>query len=490
MASGIFNFASGVVNRAAELEGFNTPQKQMREKNADLLEHAILGIQARTDLSPEEKTFQIGEARKQLQNLYEPHEAPQLFARLGKLFGKKDATAQSIPATATPAGPDQNVLVNYPAGTFGDSSVPNPKLQGKVPGTPSSTPQITLRPGMTIDDVLAAGSKQAAPAKVVSNEPFQQADGNWYLMTQKSDGTFSPQVLPGYQPPNDLDKFRTMWKGATGQEAPSDVLETFVRHKAGIEEKPPKSGYEPDIKDGIFFGVTGPNKEKYSIGDLKSGKGPKEALDLFSAYQTGSAAKDQAQQDKEDRAVARAEKLAQIHADIQQRSKELEDSRKIPAAIAGRVSQAEIIKEQIDDLRTKLKDPDLQQYMGPVVGMAGGVTRKFSKKVQDFYASQESLDSLLSILHGYRGGSQAHQIFHDAMGSLTIDPKAYTGTLDAIDHLTDNVIDEVKSEYPNAPMFKGAAALKDKGSKLSGSKKQKETEFDTQLDQIFGAAKK
>lgn len=468
MASSLYNFASGFINNIGELEGYNTPHKQLREKNADLLEHAILGIQARTDLSPEEKTFQIGEARKQLQGLYEPHEGQQLFARLGRLFGKgKDSTQPSVPG-----------------GTSPDLTVGNQTL----PGTP--TPSVTLRPGMTIDDVLAQGSKQAAPAKVVSNEPFQQADGNWYLMTQKSDGTFSPQVLPGYQPPNDLDKFRTMWKGATGQEAPSDVLETFVRHKAGIEEKPPRSGYEPDIKDGIFFGVTGPNKEKYSIGDLKSGKGPKEALDLFSAYQTGSAAKDQAQQDKEDRALAKAEKLAQIHADIQQRSKELEDSRKIPAAIAGRVSQAEIIKEQIDDLRTKLKDPDLQQYMGPVAGLAGGITRKFSKKVQDFYASQESLDSLLSILHGYRGGSQAHQIFHDAMGSLTIDPKAYTGTLDAIDHLTDNVIDEVKSEYPNAPMFKGAAALKDKGSKLSGSKKQKETEFDTQLDQIFGAAKK
>ena len=30
---------------------------------------------------------------------------------------------------------------------------------------------------------------------------------------------------------------------------------------------------------------------------------------------------------------------------------------------------------------------------------------------------------------------------------------AYLGSLDALDSMTDNVVDEVKQEYPNAPQF-------------------------------------
>lgn len=463
------NFGRGVLDSVGEMEGYNTPQKQLREKNADELEKAITGIQARTDLSPQEKSFQIGEARKQLQGLYEPHEGQQLFARLGRLFGGKGAS---------------NAQPSIPGGTSPDLTVGNQTL----PGTP--TAGVTLKPGMTIDDVLASGSTQQPKPKAIGN-PIMMANGQWAQMTQMPDGSFQPQPIPGYSPASaaqqhlqDLRNYRD--QGLISDSEIGDALKIGL----GLEPKAggKQGGYEPDIKDGIFFGVTGPDKQKYSITDLKAGKGPKEALDLYSAYQTGSAAKDQAQQDKEDRLIARQEKLAQVHADIQQRSKDLEDSKKIPSAIAGRVSQAEIIKEQVADLRTKLKDPDLQQYIGPVAGLAGGITRKFSKKVQDFYASQESLDSLLTILHGYRGGAQAHQIFHDSMGSLTIDPQAYTGTLDAIDKLTGNVIDEVKSEYPNANMFT-AKELKAKGGKVAGVK-GKDAVNDDALDQIFGPAKK
>src|SRR5208282_2581141 len=123
------------------------------------------------------------------------------------------------------------------------------------------------------------------------------------------------------------------------------------------------------------------------------------------------------------------ENLIYLREKIHDREQELAASTKIPAAEANRAAQAEIIKEQVADLRTKLTDPELTKLIGPVVGQVGVITRKFSKKVQDFYASQESLDALLPLLHGYRGGAQTHQTFHDAMGSLTIDPTAYTGTL-------------------------------------------------------------
>lgn len=486
---GFLSTAGDFVNRVGELEGYNTPTKQLRDKNADLLEHAILGIQSRTDLSPDEKTFQIGEARKQLQNLYEPHEGAQLFARLGKLFGKKDAGQAGTPGSVTQDSAT-TTPVSTPPGIFGDA--PTPATTGTVPSTPTVNPKVTLRPGMTIDDVLAQGSPQGKPKAMGS--PILLANGSWAQMTQMPDGSYQPQPLPGFTPASAAQQHIFDLKSLRDQGLISDdELSSAVKIGLGLEAKAggKQGGYEPDVKEGIFYGVTGPDKEKYSVTDLAAGKGPKEALDLYKAHQTGSATKDQAQQDKEDRLLARQEKLAQIHADIQQKAKDYEDSKKIPAAIAGRVSQAEIIKEQVADLRTKLKDPDLQQYIGPVAGLAGGITRKFSKKVQDFYATQESLDSLLTILHGYRGGAQAHQIFHDSMGSLTIDPAAYSGTLDAIDKLAGNVIDEVKSEYPNANMFT-AKELKEKGGKAAGvsSKQLTGKDLDKEIDKLFPPEKK
>jgi hypothetical protein len=151
--------------------------------------------------------------------------------------------------------------------------------------------------------------------------------------------------------------------------------------------------------------------------------------------------------------------LADYRDQIRQRQQELDESSKIPMAVAGRVTQAQIIKEQVAELRAKLQDPDITRYMGPVVGStAGKLASLYSKKVKDFYASQESLDALLPLLHGYRGGAQTHEMFKKSMGSLAIDPEAYKGTLDALDKLSDNVTDEVRQEYPNAPMFKGESS--------------------------------
>jgi hypothetical protein len=188
--------------------------------------------------------------------------------------------------------------------------------------------------------------------------------------------------------------------------------------------------------------------------DSNKGDAPPEIQRLFQDAITGQKAKEKAEKNKEYRRLSVQERLAQFRADLSEKSKQLAESSKIPIAIAGRMTQAQIIKEQTADLRAKLQDKELQRVMGPISGRTlGAAANLYSKKVHDFYASQESLDALLPLLHGYRGGAQTHEVFKKSMGSLTIDPNAYLGTLDALDAMADNVVAEVKQEYPNAPQF-------------------------------------
>jgi len=218
-----------------------------------------------------------------------------------------------------------------------------------------------------------------------------------------------------------------------------------------------KKGPEVEEKGGAIFITDPKDGTKYSASNI--GQAPPDVQRLYKDAVSGVKSKEQEEQNREDRRLAVSERLADYRDQIRQRQQELDESSKIPMAVAGRVTQAQIIKEQVAELRAKLQDPDITRYMGPVVGStAGKLASLYSKKVKDFYASQESLDALLPLLHGYRGGAQTHEMFKKSMGSLAIDPEAYKGTLDALDKLSDNVTDEVRQEYPNAPMFKGESS--------------------------------
>src|ERR1035438_2643625 len=58
----------------------------LRERQADGLENTITALQADTTLSAQEKAFRIGEARKQLTGLYQPHEGPDLLKQIGRVL--------------------------------------------------------------------------------------------------------------------------------------------------------------------------------------------------------------------------------------------------------------------------------------------------------------------------------------------------------------------------------------------------------------------
>lgn len=286
--SAIFSTVGNFVNRIGEMEGFNTPQKQLREKNADLLEHAILGIQANTSLSPQEKTFQIGEARKQLQNLYEPHEGQQLFARLGRLFGGKGQTASTPPVADTSTNTDPGLVASSSSEVTNRLGIPN--LSTPKPPTP------VLRPGMTIDDVLAAGSKQAPPARIVSDKPFQEADGNWYVMTQKADGTFAPQLQPGYTEKSAATKHLEDLQGYVdkGLIKPEDVSSS-LRISLGLDAKAGKEKQaKVDRKDGVTI-LTDEDGTQYT--DLS--QIPKDRKDLLGMYTTAEKKFSKSEDDRE-----------------------------------------------------------------------------------------------------------------------------------------------------------------------------------------------
>jgi hypothetical protein len=131
----------------------------------------------------------------------------------------------------------------------------------------------------------------------------------------------------------------------------------------------------------------------------------------------------------------------------------LEGKTKVPTTIQTRINQAVIAGDQIDQVRELLKDPALTRYLGPVVGQAGAITRRTVPIVQGFYQALQSLINMNPILHGYRGGAQAHVIFEAATGDLSYTPKALEAGLDQLQDFLDRMTKDTKKLYPNDPFF-------------------------------------
>ena len=157
--------------------------RALRERKADEIETAIKNIQARGSLPPGQQGYippeqmqkELTAAQQQLSGLYQPHEGPDLLKRIKGIFEKK-------PAAQTGAQP-------------------------------------ALHPGMTLDEVLAAGG----PAPT----------------TAQSKADLSGQV----------DEFKKAWKDATGQDPAPDVMKEFISKKGGIagqeeKDKPLKQQYK------------------------------------------------------------------------------------------------------------------------------------------------------------------------------------------------------------------------------------------------------
>lgn len=251
----------------------------LRERHADQIQQSINTFQNDPELTDAERSFKIGEAQKQLTALYKPEEGADLFNRLGRLI--HHGTPDPVPAMGTSPGTTAAVQTATPA----MSVAPGINMpQGPVH-------QVELHPGMTIDEVLAAGSPAAAKAHAGAAQ---------------------------------IAKFKQDWQSATGSLPDADTLEEFARKQGGLpQEKPDKPGLlksltdaglspedaqkalrvhygldakpgakkpmEADIKgNGLFMGVNDPETgKKYSRSDLESGNAPAEAVAIYKDYKTG-----------------------------------------------------------------------------------------------------------------------------------------------------------------------------------------------------------
>lgn len=239
-------------------------KKALRERKADEIEQAIKNIQAKGALQPGQPGYidpdtlktQLGEAQKQLSGLYEPHEGHSFLQRL-----KRATSAPAGGAAATPA-----------------SSSPG--------ATGNPNPSGVLRPGMTLDDVLAMGGPVPAQPKpgAMIGKPFK--DGNhWSAIFQDSTGQLKKQELPGYTEQTRLQELQD--QGYTEPEA-----RKIMRIEGGLEAKAvaTKKGFKYDpATDEV---VDQDTQERWTRDDVSKGLGGETVARMFAGQSKVAQKKD------------------------------------------------------------------------------------------------------------------------------------------------------------------------------------------------------
>lgn len=191
-------------------------------------------------------------------------------------------------------------------------------------------------------------------------------------------------------------------------------------------------------------------RQKEDIQFKRDQLGQQKELTLQRLEDQRNTAQDRMQLQRQLAELKHQDNLARL--DLMQMMKQ--QNSKMPQMMISRVNQAQLIQEQIGDMRRMLDDPDINKFIGPTKGtLLGPIVRRYDGKIQNFYASQQSLNAMLPILHGYRGGAQTHKMFEQSMGTLGFNPESYRGTLDALDKLAGNVVSEAKKAFPNDPSW-------------------------------------
>ena len=261
--------------QAAEAER-RAGEAKVRDLKADELEQAIKGIQSDTKLSPEEKAYRIGEAHKQLTGLYQPHEGPDLLKRLRKLAGHKEKTA--TPSAAVPTGEIK----------VGDATIP------------SETKHVQLRPGMTLEEVLAGTSTQQTFKTL--DKPTRGADGKWYVTQEDAQGNISRKEVPGYSV--ESRKQELIRDGYTEEEA-----EKIMRIEGGIEAKVTAAHKGMKYDAATDEVVDQDSGDRYSRDDLNKKETPEVVRHMFEG---ATRTQDKKQTDKEQFALRRFNERLQL----------------------------------------------------------------------------------------------------------------------------------------------------------------------------------
>lgn len=207
------------------------------------IEKSIQGIQARTDLSPDQKAAEINKARQVLQGLYKPHEGPKLFDALGRIFGKKGSPAPAPTGQVNPMGPQ--------------------------------APTLDIKPGMTVGDIMAMGSPQPAPK--TEGQPFQAEDGKWYQWERDAQGNVKATPVQAGPPAAD-PKERESYIAGLAKMYAEHGLKPPEKDMGEVEAYMAKNNMAPKVKNKGFKYVPGTNEilnqdtgESYSQKELKKG---------------------------------------------------------------------------------------------------------------------------------------------------------------------------------------------------------------------------
>ena len=111
-----------------------------------------------------------------------------------------------------------------------------------------------------------------------------------------------------------------------------------------------------------------------------------------------------------------------------------------PQALKNRIEQAKAIRTRVKDIRAQIAK--VQDSLGPISGrwqiLKGKVGIK-NPEVRKLHTELAGFNSLMPILHGFRGGIQAHQQFEEAMGNLEQDPANLYASLDAVEKLAEEI---------------------------------------------------
>lgn len=271
----------------------------LRERHADQIQQSIVTFQNDPELTDAERQFKISEAQKQLTGLYQPHEGQDLFNRLGRMIHRGDPDAPPIDAVGNPIAPNRKSNWPIPTSTSAVQTRTPAMSIGGVNIAPGPTTQV--HPGMTIDEVLSAGSPAAAKrrASAAIRDKWQQItgkpidDGTLEEIARKANGL--PQEKIAATP-----AFLTELAGST---LSGEDKEKAMRVHFGLDAKASDKADKPmeaDIKGSLFMGVNDPaTGKKYSRTQLESGDAPKEALAIYQDYKTGKSEQAQEESRKE-----------------------------------------------------------------------------------------------------------------------------------------------------------------------------------------------
>lgn len=421
-----------------------------REEAVKQIEQAIRDIQANTSLSPQEKSFRIGEAQKKISALYEPHEGHQLLQRMKQIFSPPTAPVTASTTTASPA-----VKV-------GDATLPA-----------GPTKKIELRPGMTLADVLGAAGP-APDTKPIHTMTGQGDDGKQYVWSFYPDGRIDKQEIPGASSKSEFEQLDDQYFKLFNKHLTEDEF----KQKVGLTPKP-TTGKEPkvEVKEGAVILEDPENNKTYTSLD-QIPKDRKDLQGMFKDMQASIDKKAKEKQEEEDKRFNRQLELISDRFQVALKKKDYDDAKKeITLAQRDYNSAVERQNTMHDNLREATTDPSNQQAMLSMVANHIGMTLGAQKGARITRAVWEEAVESRPWLSGAKASFVVGSDGVEILQGVVLTQKQMESMVELADDKVEvfkKNLDTVKSQYQDA------LDVKDEGKKGGKSESKGKTHHFTE----------